>query len=257
MLEIRDMEFSYEKEDSKTLKDIDLNVAKGEIISILGPSGAGKSTLLRCINCMNVPKKGEIVLNEKTILYDKINKKDIHYLRKNISMVFQHYSLFQNKTVIQNIAEGLKIVHKKSKHEAEEIAAEMLKQVGLEDKIYDYPNKLSGGQKQRVGIARALAIQPKLILFDEPTSALDSELVGEVLETIKQVAEKGIAMVIVTHEISFAREISDEIIFMDKGRVVEKGTPSEIIEGSAIERVNNFFKRTNNEKNKKLEEYVV
>lgn len=228
---------------NEVLKGINIHVEKGEIISILGPSGSGKTTLLRCLNYLESPDEGQIVIDDVLISARKVNKKNIHQLRKKSAMVFQSYNLFQHKTVLQNVMEGLVVVQQKSVKEAKEKALEVLQKVGLKNKIDAYPSQLSGGQQQRVGIARALALNPEVILFDEPTSALDPELVGEVLEVIAKIAREGKTMIIVTHEMNFAREISDRIIFMDNGVVIEEGIPQQIFTEQKEERTRQFLKR--------------
>ena len=206
----------------KVLKSIDLNIDKGNILTIIGPSGSGKTTLLRCLNALEIPDSGLYTFDDGlTIDFSQpIKKKEITQLRKKSGMVFQSYNLFPHKTALENVTEGPLVVQKRDKHEVLELAKSLLKKVGLEDKMDLYPHQLSGGQQQRVGIARALAIQPSLMLFDEPTSALDPELVGEVLKVIKDLASEGWTMVIVTHELKFAEQVSDEIIFMDNGVIV-------------------------------------
>ena len=195
----------------------------------MGPSGTGKSTLLRCLNYLTVPTKGKITIGDIAVDAENHSKKDVIELRKHSSMVFQGYNLFKNKTALENVMEALTVVQKKSKADAEKIALELLDKVGMSERKDFYPSKLSGGQQQRVGIARALAVNPNVVLFDEPTSALDPELVGEVLNTIKSLAEEGTTMILVTHEIGFAREVADRVIFMDGGYIVEEGTPQEVI----------------------------
>ncbi|MBV4418515.1 amino acid ABC transporter ATP-binding protein [Clostridium tyrobutyricum] len=227
----------------EVLKGINLTVKKGEVVVIIGPSGTGKSTLLRCINFLEMPDKGTIEIN--TIKVDSENpiKSQIHELRKHTSMVFQNYNLFYNKTAIQNIMEPLTQVKKIDKKEAENEALSILRQVGLEDKKDCYPLNLSGGQQQRIGIGRSMAVNPDLMLFDEPTSALDPELVGEVLDVIKKLAMKDTTMLIVTHEMRFAKEGADRIIFIDNGNIVEEGTPDEIFNHPKNERTIKFFKQ--------------
>lgn len=227
--------------NNEVLKDINLEVEKGEVVVILGPSGSGKSTLLRCLNYLEVPDKGNITIADLSIDASKITKKDINELRKKSAMVFQSYNLFNNKTVIQNVTEALIVVKKMSKIEAEKIAIDMLTKVGLQDKKDAYPKTLSGGQKQRVSIARAMAINPEVILFDEPTSALDPELVAEVLNVIKNLAKEHRTMIIVTHEMSFAKEVGDRIIFMEGGLVVEQGTSQEIFTNPKEKRTREFL----------------
>ena len=216
-------------ENTKVLSDINLTINKNEVIAILGPSGTGKSTLLRCLNYLTVPTKGKITIGDIAVDAENHSKKDVIELRKHSSMVFQGYNLFKNKTALENVMEALTVVQKKSKADAEKIALELLDKVGMSERKDFYPSKLSGGQQQRVGIARALAVNPNVVLFDEPTSALDPELVGEVLNTIKSLAEEGTTMILVTHEIGFAREVADRVIFMDGGYIVEEGTPQEVI----------------------------
>lgn len=241
MIEISNLHKKFGK--NEVLKGINIQVDKGDIISILGPSGSGKTTLLRCLNYLERPDEGTITIDNVTIDSQKVHKKDIYHLRKKSAMVFQGYNLFQHKTVIQNVMEGLIVVQKKSVKEAREIALEMLKKVGLEQKTDSYPLQLSGGQQQRVGIARALALNPQVILFDEPTSALDPELVGEVLDVIRKISHEGITMIIVTHEMNFAREVSKRVIFMDGGVVVEEGHPRDIFTAPKEARTKQFLKR--------------
>ena len=215
-------------ENTKVLEDINLTINKNEVIAILGPSGTGKSTLLRCLNYLTVPTKGKITIGDVTVDAQNHTKKDVIELRKHSSMVFQGYNLFKNKTALENVMEALTVVQKKSKTEAEKIALELLDKVGMSERKDFYPSKLSGGQQQRVGIARALAVNPNVVLFDEPTSALDPELTGEILKVIKSLASEHMTMVIVTHEMNFARKVADKIIFMDKGVIAEEGTPEEV-----------------------------
>ena len=232
--------------DTKVLKDINLTINKNEVIAILGPSGTGKSTLLRCLNYLTVPTKGIIEIGDVRIDAENHTKKDVIELRKHSSMVFQSYNLFKNKTALENVMEALVVVQKKSKDEAEKIALKLLEKVGMLERKDFYPSKLSGGQQQRIGIARALAVNPNVLLFDEPTSALDPELVGEVLNTIKSLAEEGTTMILVTHEIGFAREVASRILFMDGGRVAADGTPEEIIDHPENERIQQFLKFISN-----------
>lgn len=232
--------------DTKVLKDINLTINKNEVIAILGPSGTGKSTLLRCLNYLTVPTKGIIEIGDIRIDAENHTKKDVIELRKHSSMVFQGYNLFKNKTAIENVMEALVVVQKKSKEEAEKTALELLAKVGMLERKDFYPSKLSGGQQQRVGIARALAVNPNVLLFDEPTSALDPELVGEVLNTIKSLAEEGTTMILVTHEIGFAREVATRVLFMDGGQIATDGTPEEIIDHPENERIQQFLKFISN-----------
>ena len=232
--------------DTKVLKDINLTINKNEVIAILGPSGTGKSTLLRCLNYLTVPTKGIIEIGDIRIDAENHTKKDVIELRKHSSMVFQGYNLFKNKTAIENVMEALVVVQKKSKEEAEKTALELLAKVGMLERKDFYPSKLSGGQQQRVGIARALAVNPNVLLLDEPTSALDPELVGEVLNTIKSLAEEGTTMILVTHEIGFAREVATRVLFMDGGQIAADGTPEEIIDHPENERIQQFLKFISN-----------
>lgn len=229
---------------NEVLKDVSLEVPTGSVTVIIGPSGSGKTTLLRGINFLEPSDQGEIVLDDLRVDVAKATKKEIHQLRKETAMVFQSYNLFANKTALENITEGLLVVKKLSKTEALEKANYYLQKVGLLDKANFYPSQLSGGQQQRIGIARALALDPKVILFDEPTSALDPELVGEVLQTMKQAAEEeNRTMVVVTHEMAFAREAADHVIFMEGGHIVEQGKPEEILDQPREKRTQEFLAR--------------
>lgn len=241
MIKVKNLKKSYK--NLEVLKDVNLEVNKGEVVVIIGPSGSGKSTFLRCLNYLEVPEKGEITLGEVKINAEKASKKEINLLRKQSAMVFQHYNLFNNKTVLQNVTEALIVVKKMNKKIAEEIAIESLKKVGMDSKKDSYPKTLSGGQKQRVSIARAMAINPNATLFDEPTSALDPELVGEVLSVIKDLAKEHKTMIIVTHEMSFARDVADRVVFMEGGVVIEEGTPNEIFKKPKNERTKQFLER--------------
>ncbi|RJX37568.1 amino acid ABC transporter ATP-binding protein [Paenibacillus pinisoli] len=225
------------------LKGIDVNVEKGQVVAILGPSGSGKTTLLRCINFLERPSDGEIEIDGITVQCKRPSKSDIHTLRKQSAMVFQQYNLFRHKTALENVMEGLVVVQKVPKEEARERSIALLKKVGLENKLDAYPSQLSGGQQQRVGIARALALNPKVILLDEPTSSLDPELVGEVLSVIRKIAKEGITMIIVTHEMAFAQDVASHIIFMDDGVIVEEGTPAQLFNFPKEERTRQFLKR--------------
>lgn len=229
-------------EDTTVLQDINLEVKKNEVVAILGPSGTGKSTLLRCLNYLTEPTKGIITVGDVTVDAENHTKKDVAALRKHSSMVFQQFNLFKNKTALQNVMEALVTVQKKSKKEAEEIALKYIDLVGMTDRKDFYPSKLSGGQQQRVGIARALAVNANVVLFDEPTSALDPELVGEVLNTIKKLAEEGTTMILVTHEIAFAHDVATRVIFMDGGKIAADGTPHEIIDNPENERLQQFLR---------------
>ncbi|MGN0368916.1 MAG: amino acid ABC transporter ATP-binding protein [Butyrivibrio sp.] len=245
MLEVRNLSKKFQ--DNVVLDDISLKINAGDVVGIIGPSGTGKSTLLRCINHLETPEQGEVVLDGKIIALSKRkhNRKDIHELQKNTGMVFQKFNLFEKKTALENVMEGLIVVQKKKKEEARKIAIEELERVGMAPWMNHYPKHLSGGQQQRVAIARALAMKPKLLLLDEPTSALDPELVGEVLETIKKVAAEGFTMMLVSHEMNFVRHIANRVIFLDKGKIVEDGTPKEVFEHPKNERTKEFFAKMN------------
>ncbi|MCM3217272.1 amino acid ABC transporter ATP-binding protein [Niallia taxi] len=225
----------------EVLKDIDFSVKKGEVVSIIGSSGSGKSTLLRCVNLLEKPSGGQIIYKGENILDDK---HDISAYRRRLGMVFQQFNLFNNHNVLSNCVVGQVKVLKRSKAEAEKIALKFLKVVGMDRYVNAKPKQLSGGQKQRVAIARALSMEPDVLLFDEPTSALDPEMVGEVLKVMKELAESGLTMLIVTHEMEFAREVSDRIVFMDKGVIAEEGTPEQIFLNPTQERTKEFLKRT-------------
>ena len=241
MIKVENLKLSFGK--NEVLKGINFKIEKGQVISIIGPSGSGKSTFLRSLNFLETASSGTITFGNETFDLSKINKKDINRLRKNTTMVFQNYNLFKNKTALENVIEGLLIVKKMNRNEAIEIGLKMLEKVGLKDKAEFYPNQLSGGQQQRVGIARAVAMSPEVILLDEPTSALDPELIGEVLKVIKDMVKENMTMIIVTHEMQFAREISDYIVFMDAGTIIEEGVPEEILKNSRSERLQNFLRR--------------
>lgn len=225
------------------LKSIDLTVNKGEVVVILGPSGSGKTTLLRCVNYLEKPSGGEIAIGDFRMNAEHAAKKDIHALRQKTAMVFQQYNLFKHKTAIENVMEGLVIVKKIPKDEARKRSAALLEKVGLAGKLDAYPSQLSGGQQQRVGIARALALEPEVILFDEPTSALDPELTGEVLQVMRQLAEEGMTMVVVTHEMKFAQEVANRIVFMSEGIIQEEGAPEHFFAGPKTERARKFLRQ--------------
>ena len=239
MIKINNLQKSFG--DTKVLKGIDLEVENGEVVAIIGPSGTGKSTLLRCMNFLEMPDKGIITIGDTSVDASNCTKKEIYNFRKKSAMVFQSINLLKNKTAIQNVMEPMVVVQKMPKKEAKDIALGLLEKVGVLEKKDSYPRNMSGGQQQRVGIARALASSAEVILFDEPTSSLDPELVGEVLNIIKKVAEESkVTMIIVTHEMKFAREVADTIIFLENGVIAEKGDPSEIFESCKNERVNKF-----------------
>lgn len=224
----------------EVLKDISINIEEGEVLCVIGPSGSGKSTFLRCLNALEEVDGGEVL-----VLGNDIFKKgaNINRIREDIGMVFQNFNLFPHLTVLENIVMAPQLIKKVSKKDAELKACELLRKVGLEDKKNNYPSSLSGGQKQRVAIARALAMEPKILLFDEPTSALDPEMVGEVLNVMKDLAKEGMTMVIVTHEMGFAREVSDRVIFMDGGYIVEEGKPSDVFRNAKSERCVEFLNK--------------
>ena len=240
MIRLTGIRKSFGKDD--VLRGISLEVNKGEVVAIIGPSGSGKTTLLRCINFLERPDAGEIRISDLHVNCSKASKKEIHALRRKTAMVFQQYNLFRHKTALENVMEGLVVVRKMPKDAARERGVRLLEKVGLGDKLDAYPSRLSGGQQQRVGIARALAMEPEVILFDEPTSALDPELVGEVLAVIRRIAEEGITMIIVTHELGFAQDVASRVVFMDGGAIVEEGTPAELFARPKEERTKQFLR---------------
>ena len=224
----------------EVLKGVNAQIKKGEVVVVIGPSGSGKSTFLRCLNLLEEPSEGEIIFEDIKV-NDK--KTDINKVREKMGMVFQQFNLFPHLTVLDNITITPEKVLKKSKADAEKTAFKLLKKIGLEDKAASYPGELSGGQKQRIAIARALAMEPDVMLFDEPTSALDPEMVGEVLNVMKELAAEGMTMIVVTHEMGFAKEVGDRVIFMDGGNIVEEGTPEEIFESPKNERTKSFLSK--------------
>lgn len=236
MIEFRDVHKSFGS--LEVLKGINLKIEKGQVVTLIGPSGSGKSTILRCMNLLERPTSGQVLIQGTDITAPKT---DIQSIRKNIGMVFQHFNLFPHMTVMENMTYAPIRVNKLSKDAAEKKAMELLKLVGLTEKAQTYPGKLSGGQKQRIAIARALAMEPEIMLFDEPTSALDPEMVKEVLEVIKGLAHTGITMALVTHEMGFAREVSDRICFIDNGLIVEDADPAEFFSHPKSERAQNFL----------------
>ncbi|MGN0170008.1 MAG: amino acid ABC transporter ATP-binding protein [Lachnospiraceae bacterium] len=239
MLEIKQIKKAFG--DLKVLEGVDLKVDKGDVIAIIGPSGSGKTTLLRCMNFLEHADEGTMIFDNETIDLNSIRKKDIHRLRKKTAFVFQDYNLFRNKTAIRNVTEGLTVARKVPKEEAERIARKMLDKVGMAEWAEHYPHQLSGGQQQRVAIARALATDPEIIYFDEPTSALDPELIGEVLNVMKQLANEGMTMVVVTHELNFAKNVASKVIFMEHGQVVEQGSAREFFANPKEERTRLFL----------------
>jgi putative lysine transport system ATP-binding protein len=228
----------------EVLKDIDFSVNKGEVICIIGTSGSGKSTLLRCVNLLEKPSGGQIIYNGKNILDDK---HDVYAYRTKLGMVFQQFNLFNNHNALNNCVVGQMKVLKRSRQEAEKVAMKYLNVVGMEQFVHAKPRQLSGGQKQRVAIARALSMEPDVMLFDEPTSALDPEMVGEVLKVMKELADTGLTMLVVTHEMGFAKEVADRVVFMDKGVIEEEGSPEQIFNNPTQERTREFLKRTLNQ----------
>lgn len=245
MLEINNVYKAFH--ENEVLKGVSIKVNKGDVVVILGPSGSGKTTFLRCINFLEKADAGEIVFDNQGILFSEASKKEINNIRKKTAFVFQNYNLFQNKTALENVTEGLIIARKVPKQEAINIAKRALDKVGLSDKYDYYPSKLSGGQQQRVGIARAIAVNPEVILFDEPTSALDPELIGEILTVMKTLASEGITMIVVTHEMSFAQDVANHIVFMDGGVIVEEGPPEIIFKQPKEERTKQFLRRIIND----------
>ncbi len=224
----------------EVLKGISCQIKPQEVVVVIGPSGSGKSTFLRCLNQLEAATEGKIFIDGVSITDRKTN---INLVRQNVGMVFQRFNLFPHKTALQNVAMGPLKVRRQSSVEAEELAMQLLVRVGLEDKAHQYPEKLSGGQQQRVAIARALAMRPKIMLFDEPTSALDPEMVGEVLEVIKDLAREGMTMAVVTHEMGFAREVGDRVLFMDEGLIVEEGPPKELFSNPKNKRTQAFLSK--------------
>ncbi|ALF21829.1 MULTISPECIES: amino acid ABC transporter ATP-binding protein [Fusobacterium] len=227
----------------KVLKNISTTINKGEVISIIGPSGSGKSTFLRCINKLEEPTEGHIYIDGMDLM-DK--NTDINKIRERVGMVFQHFNLFPNMTVLENLTLSPTIVKKESKEEAEKYALYLLQKVDLSDKANSYPNQLSGGQKQRIAIARALAMKPEVILFDEPTSALDPEMIKEVLDVMRNLAKEGMTMLIVTHEMGFARNVGNRILFMDNGEIIEDCSPKDFFENPTNERIKDFLNKVLN-----------
>lgn len=244
MVELKNIQKSFG--NNHILKGVNMSIGKGEVVVILGPSGSGKTTLLRTINFLDAADEGVISVSGFEVDAKKHSKSQVIELRRKTAMVFQNYNLFANKTILENVMEGLVTVKKFKKSDAEAMSREILKKVGLEERCDFYPAQLSGGQQQRAGIARALILDPDVILFDEPTSALDPELVGEVLNTIKAVAQTGITMIVVTHEIAFAREVASRVVFMEGGVVVEEGKPEEILVAPKHPSTQRFLKRITN-----------
>ena len=230
----------YKGDKIKALDDISIDVTEGEVVVIIGPSGSGKSTLLRSLNLLEIPTDGDIYVDDIAITDPKTN---INKHRQKMGMVFQHFNLFPNMTILRNMTIAPMKLLGVSKEDAEKKAMELLERVGLADRALSYPDQLSGGQKQRIAIVRALCMNPEIMLFDEPTSALDPEMVGEVLDVMKELAAEGMSMVVVTHEMGFAREVADKVIFMDEGQLVEEGTPEEIFNHPKSERLQSFLQK--------------
>lgn len=256
MLEIKNIHKQFQ--GNQVLKGVDLTIQKGEVVAILGPSGSGKTTFLRCLNLLEQPEQGTLSFTDGSLHIDfanKISRATELQLRRRSSMVFQQYNLFPHRTAVENVMEGPIIVQKKPVQQAREQALALLQKVGLADKVNLYPSQLSGGQQQRVGIARALAVQPDLILLDEPTSALDPELVGEVLQVLRLLAKEGWTMIIVTHEMKFAREVADKIVFMDGGKVIEQNSAQAFFNNPQQERTKQFLLQT--EVNDFAQDYVI
>ena len=240
LIKVKGLKKYYKGDTIKALDGIDTGIKKGEVVVVIGPSGSGKSTFLRSLNLLEIPTAGEIYLDGINIADKKVN---INLHRQKMGMVFQHFNLFPNMTILKNMTLAPQKLLKMSKEEAEKQAREMLERVGLSDRANSYPSQLSGGQKQRIAIVRALCMQPEVMLFDEPTSALDPEMVGEVLDLMKELAGAGMTMVVVTHEMGFAREVADRVIFMDEGRIMEEGTPAQIFENPQNERTKAFLSK--------------
>ncbi len=238
IIEVKDLKKHYLDGTVKALNGVDLEIEKGEVVVIIGPSGSGKSTLLRSLNLLEIPTSGSIIVDGVDIMGKKV---DINRYRQKMGMVFQHFNLFNNMTVLKNMTKAPMTLLKESRAEAEKRAMELLTRVGLADRANEYPSRLSGGQKQRVAIVRALCMKPEVMLFDEPTSALDPEMVGEVLDVMKKLAAQGMTMVVVTHEMGFAREVADRVIFMADGVIFESGTPEEVFDRPQTERLKSFL----------------
>ena len=238
LIDVRNLKKYYNGGEVKALDDVDLKVEVGEVVVIIGPSGSGKSTLLRSLNLLEMPTDGHIYFNGDDLLAKKVN---INLHRQKMGMVFQHFNLFGHMTVLKNMTIGPIKLLKKSKEEAEAKAMQLLERVGLADRANAYPSQLSGGQKQRIAIVRALCMEPDVMLFDEPTSALDPEMVGEVLDVMKELAHEGMTMIVVTHEMGFAREVGSRVIFMDGGKIMEQGTPEEIFGNPKCDRLKTFL----------------
>ena len=240
IISVRDLEKHFDEGKLKALRGVSADIKRGEVVVVIGPSGSGKSTFLRCLNLLEEPTHGTVTVEGVNITDPKVN---INKHREKMGMVFQHFNLFPHMTILKNMTLAPRKLLKKSKAEAEEKALGLLKRVGLADRANAYPNQLSGGQKQRIAIVRALCMEPQVMLLDEPTSALDPEMVGEVLDVMKQLAHEGMTMVVVTHEMGFAREVADRVIFMDEGKIIEEGTPEEIFNNPQQARTQDFLRK--------------
>ena len=240
LIKVNDLKKHYREGTIHALDGVDMEISRGEVIVIIGPSGSGKSTFLRSLNLLELPSSGEILFDGENINAPHVN---INKHRQKMGMVFQHFNLFPNMTVLRNMTIGPEKLLHKSKQEAEAKARELLERVGLSDRADAYPSQLSGGQKQRIAIVRALCMEPEVMLFDEPTSALDPEMVGEVLDVMKELAREGMTMVTVTHEMGFAREVADRVLFMDEGKILEEGTPAEIFTSPKEQRTKDFLNK--------------
>ena len=240
IISVRNLEKHFDEGQLKALQGVSADIKRGEVVVVIGPSGSGKSTFLRCLNLLETPTKGTVCVEGVDITNPKVN---INKHREKMGMVFQHFNLFPHMTILKNMTLAPMQLLKKKKPEAEEKAMALLKRVGLADRANAYPSQLSGGQKQRIAIVRALCMEPQVMLFDEPTSALDPEMVGEVLDVMKQLAHEGMTMVVVTHEMGFAREVADRVIFMDEGKIIEEGTPDEIFDNPQQTRTQDFLRK--------------
>ena len=240
IISVKGLEKHFDEGKLKALRGVTTDIKRGEVVVVIGPSGSGKSTFLRCLNLLEVPNKGTVTVEGVDITNPRVN---INKHREKMGMVFQHFNLFPHMTILKNMTLAPMKLLKKSKAEAEEKAMTLLKRVGLADRANAYPSQLSGGQKQRIAIVRALCMEPQVMLFDEPTSALDPEMVGEVLDVMKQLAMEGMTMIVVTHEMGFAREVADRVIFMDEGHIIEEGTPAEIFENPQQQRTQDFLRK--------------
>ena len=250
LIQVKNLKMYFNKGEIKALDDVSIDIQKGDVMVVIGPSGSGKSTFLRSLNLLETPTAGQVIFHNIDITKDKfvnkrgkVEKVDINLHRQKMGMVFQHFNLFPHKTILENMTIAPIKVLGVTKAEAEEKALQLLKRVGLEDRASAYPIQLSGGQKQRIAIVRALMMEPEVMLFDEPTSALDPEMVGEVLEVMKELARDGMTMVVVTHEMGFAREVGNRILFMDEGKIVEQGTPAEIFDDPKHPRLKEFLSK--------------